>query len=325
MLDPLYELLGSDPAQVLRVLLPCGQLGADHLGHVDAVVPRDGDILRDPKARLADGVDPADIGVIVGEEDAGGPLRQRQQPLCGLVAADRLMVHAFGDVSVRYREPQPFARTVETRQPVLRHRRLVPVDIGDAAVALSVHISDQGLHAAHIVGEHRRPVVEGVVQADDRKIGVGQLLDHGVEEVRTDDGDAVQAPGPHMLQVAGVRGAHVVADERDVVSAALRLHPKVVEHGGEILMGEPAVGQVREHDPDAVGPVGLQGAGGGVGRIAQLLRHVEDLLLGGLPHVPSPVEGLAHRAYRDAAVKRDIFNGNHGNTSLPREIVFVPP
>ena len=81
-------------------------------------------------------------------------------------------------------------------------------------------------------------------------------------------------------------------------------------------MGEPAVRQVREHDPDAVGPVGLQSAGGGVRRIAQFLRRVEDLLLRRFPDVPSAVEGLAHRAHGDSAAKRDVFHGNHGNTSL---------
>ena len=239
------------------------------------------------------------------------------------MTTDRLVVLAFSDVFIRYGELQRFACPIEPCEPVFRHGRLVPVDIGDAAVAFSVNVSDQGLQSPHIVGEDRRPVVEGVIQADDGDIGKDQLLDHRIQKVRADDGHTVQTSGPRMLQIAGVHGAHVVADERDIVSAALRLHPKVVEHGSEVFMHEPAVRQICENDADAVGPIGLQSAGGGVRREAQLLGRVKDLLLRGLAHVPSPVEGFADRTHGDAAVKRDILHGDHGNTSLRLENVFV--
>ena len=94
MLDPLDQSGRGRAAEFFGVLPPGRQPGADHLRELDAVVAGGGDVLRDAQPRLGNGVEPAQIGVVVGEEDAARALRQRQQLFYRLAAADRLVESA---------------------------------------------------------------------------------------------------------------------------------------------------------------------------------------------------------------------------------------
>ena len=76
MLDHLDQLVGCRPAQHGGVLLVGHQLGLDHPREVDAIVAHHRDIVRDAQPRLRNGVVAAQRGEIIGEEDAGGPLRK---------------------------------------------------------------------------------------------------------------------------------------------------------------------------------------------------------------------------------------------------------
>ena len=91
MLDELDELGGGQPAEAGGALPPGRQPRAHDLGEVDAVVADGGDVFRDAEPGLRDGVEAADEGEVVGEEDAGRSLRQREQLLRGLVAARRIV------------------------------------------------------------------------------------------------------------------------------------------------------------------------------------------------------------------------------------------
>ena len=160
-------------------------------------------------------------------------------------------------------------------------------------MSLPVDVADKSLQPAHIAGEDCGSVVEGVVQGDDRKIGIDQFLYQRVKVIGVDDGNAVQAPVARMLQIAGVRAPHIAADERDVVTEALGFLPEAVERGSEILVHETAVGQVREDDPDTVGAVGLQRAGSRIGSVAQLLGSLEYTLFRRFSDISPSVERIA--------------------------------
>ena len=156
------------PSDVRCILLPCGQFWTDHVGHMDTVVSDDRDVFRDPKACLADGVDSSEIGIIIGKQDAGRSFRQCKQALGRLIATDRFMVLAFLDEFVWNRQLEVVACTEEACQSVFRNGRRVAMNISDTAMAFSIHIADERLYASHVVGEDCRPIVESMIQADDR-------------------------------------------------------------------------------------------------------------------------------------------------------------
>ena len=90
MLNEADQLGGSCGAQCLGILAVGGEV--QNPGKMDAVVANGGDVLRNPQPGLPQGVETADIGVIVGEKDAGGPLRQLQQRPGVLRTPDRIVV-----------------------------------------------------------------------------------------------------------------------------------------------------------------------------------------------------------------------------------------
>ena len=308
MFDAGDEAGGGEPPELRRVLLPGREPRADGLREVHPVVADDRDVLRDTQLQLAQGVDAADAGVIVREEDAARPLRQREEPLRRLITAHRLVVVRLDDVLVRHLDPEALTGPVEAGQAVFRDRGAVAVDVGEAAVAPVVYETHQRLHALHVVGEDGRAVVERVVERDHGEIGVHQLLQQRIVELHADDRHPVDAPVQRVLQIAPVLVADVGVDEGDVVAAALGLDAEAVERGREILMREAGVLQVDKEDAEVVGPVGLERAGGGVGGVAHLLRALHDALTRRLADVLVPVEGLADGGDRDAAAQRDILH-----------------
>ena len=104
-----------------------------------------------------------------------------------------------------------------------------------------------------------------------------------------------------MLQKTVVPIPGVGVDERQVIPLALGLEPEVVQHRSEVLVHEAAVLQVDEQNAQIVGPVRLQGAGGGVGRITHLLRRGQNAQTGRLADILLAVESLAYRGHGNIA------------------------
>ena len=68
------------------------------------------------KPASAQGVVAAQCGKVIREDDAGGPLRQRQQRPGLLCAAIHVVVHAAADVLLRHLQPQLLAGLIEACQ-----------------------------------------------------------------------------------------------------------------------------------------------------------------------------------------------------------------
>lgn len=126
------------------------------------VVAHHGDVLRDAQPRLRDGIVAAHGGEVIGEEDAGGPLRKRQQCFRFLCAAGGVVVDALPHIHIRNFQPQLIAALVEARQTVLGNGGPLAMDESDAAVALAVCRADQRRKAGHVVRKDCHPVVEHV-------------------------------------------------------------------------------------------------------------------------------------------------------------------
>ena len=109
--------LAADPGDVL---LHGGELRLAHLNHGHAVVSGDGNILRNPQTRRANGVHAAQRGVVIRHQDAGRRLRQLKQLTRQLRAAVGVMVHALADVLLRDLQSQRVAGAIESRQAVFR-------------------------------------------------------------------------------------------------------------------------------------------------------------------------------------------------------------
>ena len=310
MLDPLDQSGRGRAAELFGVLLPGRQPGADHPREVDAVVAGGGNILRDAQARLGNGVEPAEIGVVVGEEDAARALRQRQQLFHRLAAAQRLVILAGEHVFLRHLEPQLLTGAVKARQTPFRHRGGIAVDIGDAAVAHAINMADQFFDPVQIVREDRHAVVKSVVERDHRDVGKDQLAHRAVKEVGADDRHALDAAGARMLQIAALL-SRIAVDEGDVIAAALGLVAEAVEHRGEVLVHEAAVLEVRKQDAEIVGAVGLERAGDRIGRISHLPRRAQHAFARRLADILLAVEGLAHGGHGNAASAGYVLHGNH--------------
>ena len=190
------------------------------------------------------------------------------------------------------------------------------MDIGDGAVALFVDVADQALHAVHIVGHYGGAVIKIVVEGDHGDLGENQLLNQGIVEIRADDGDAVHTAVERMLQIAGALLADVGADKGDVIAAALGFGAEAVQGRGEVLVHKAAVLQIGEQDAEIKGAVGFEGAGCGIGCVAQFLRGSNHALTCRFADVRRAVERFADRRCRDAALKRDVLHGNHNECPL---------
>ncbi len=153
MLNHLHQLIRCHPAQHFGVLLPGHQLGFHHAGEVNAVISHHGNILRDAQARFLQSNAAAHGREIIGEEDAGGPLGQCQQGPGLLGTAVGIVIHTAAHIFFGDLQPQLRTALVEARQPVLRHRRALAMDKGDAAVAVGVGVPHQRRKPVDIIGK----------------------------------------------------------------------------------------------------------------------------------------------------------------------------
>ena len=212
-------------------------------------------------------------------------------------------------------DPQLLTGSVEARQTGRGHCGLFPVDQRQIPVSHGHHVAYQRVHPPEVVRDHRSVVIEHVVNGHHRQIRVHQLQDHGVREVRSGDHHAVHASVKTVLKVGAGSFSHAAVDEGDIVPVLLRLFPDPVQDSGEKLVGQSSVHRIHEEDADIVGPVGLQGPGGSIGHIPQLLRFPDDPLPGLFPDILLTAERLAYRSHRDIARFRNIFHGYHAPTS----------
>ena len=196
------------------------------------------------------------------------------------------------------------------------------MDEGDAPVALAVGVPDQDIGAHHVVGHHRDPAIEDMVDGDHRQTGVNQLQHLGVLKVHTGDDRAVYPPVAAVLQISGGPAAHIAVDKGDVVAVGLRLHLEAVQHGGEVLMGQAAAALVHKEHADVVGAVGFQSPGGGVGQVSHLIGDPADALPGLRADVLLAVESLAYRGDRHIAAQRDILHRDHRHPLPPWRFVL---
>ena len=105
--------------------------------------------------------------------------------------------------------------------------------------------------------------------------------------------------------------ANVVVNKGDVIAPALSVAFEAVQHGGEELMRQTALGIVHKEHAQIVGAVGFQGTRCGVWHIAQLVSSLPDLFLGGLTYITVAVQRLTHGSHRNAASLCDVLDGCH--------------
>ena len=92
------------------------------------------------------------------------------------------------------------AGAVETDQTLLGNGAvLFDVDVGDALMPQGGELIHQLADAVHVIGEHRSPVVEHMVDRDQRQIAVSQLHDLGVVKLYTGGDHTVNAAVAAML------------------------------------------------------------------------------------------------------------------------------
>ena len=144
-LDEVDQALGGGPANAVGILAVGGEPGGDDVRQRNAVVAHDGDILRDTQAHLPDHIHAADVGIVIGEDHAGGPIRQLHQLLGDLGAALGIVVAALPDQGIVDADAQGLAGPVEAGEPVFRNGGPFAVDERDPPVAIGVSAAHQRL------------------------------------------------------------------------------------------------------------------------------------------------------------------------------------
>ena len=314
-LDEIDQALGGGPADAVGVLAVGGEPGGDDVRQRNAVVAHDGDILRDTQAHLPDHIHAADVGIVIGEDHAGGPIRQLHQLLGDLGAALGIVVAALPDQGIVNADAQGLTGPVKAGEPVFRNGGPFAVDEGQLPVTVHIGVADQSLQALDVVGKDTHPVVENMVDGDHRKIRIDQLQHLGVRKIHAGNDHPVYPPVEAVLQIAAL-AAYVPVDEGHVIALGLGLHLQAFQHGGEVFMGQAAALLVYEQNADVEGPVGFQRPGGGVGHIAHFHSSLVDPFPGLRADIRLIVQGLADGGHRNTAALGDILHGNHGSRLL---------
>ena len=219
------------------------------------------------------------------------------------------MVDALPHIHIRNFQPQLIAALVEARQTVLGNGGPLAMDESNAAVALAVCRADQRRKAGHVVRKDCHPVVEHVVDRDDRHIAVHQLDHLRVCEIHTGDHGSVHPAVVAVLQIGHRLAAEVPVDKGDIVAQLLDPDFEAVQHSGEVFVCQAALPFVHEQDADIISTVGLHGAGCHIGNIAHPASRLPNTGAGGFGDIRLAVERLAHRGHRDPAFLRQIFQG----------------
>ena len=114
--------------------------------------------------------------------------------------ADGVAVGTGDDVFIRHRDAVGGTGAVETDQTLLGNGAvLFAVDVGDALMPQGSELIHQLADAVYVIGEHRSPVVEHMVDRDQRQIAVSQLHDLGVVKLYAGGDHTVNAAVAAML------------------------------------------------------------------------------------------------------------------------------
>ena len=280
----------------------------DHLADGDPVIADDTEILRHADAVVRQFADGAQAAEVVRTEHAGGALFFRQQLPQDTDTAFGIVKSSDAHIVFRDPDAQGRADLVVSRQPFPAYGALLAGDEGDPAVPPAVSIPDEQLHAGAVICAHTVAAVVHVVDDHRGDRAGGEPDDAGGIEIRLDDDDSVQvAPaGVLVIIIIGILGV-IPADDGQIVTADLRLPAQGIHQGREIFMIQPVFIQ----DADVVGSAGLQGAGGGIGIIAHLLRGMGDQLRLFTADGRHTVQRPADRCNRNAACVRDILHRDH--------------
>ena len=122
-----------------------------------------------------------------------------------------------------------------------------------------------------------------------------------------------------MLEVGHLGVPHVVGDEGDIVAPALGLLLEGLQHGGEIAVGEAALGVVRIEHAEVERAPDLEAPRDGVGAVAHFVGHGANLLAGFLADVRIIVQGFTDGRDGQAAPSGQLFDC-YGHVSI---LLFV--
>ena len=276
---------------------------------MNAVVAHNRHILRNLKTHLCQGVLAAYIGVIVREQNTGRPLRQLHQFHGSRRTAIRIVISCLPDIFLRNFQPQFLTGPIKAHQSVLGNGGGFAVEEGNPPVTHPVSIVHQSLHALDVVGHHRQPVVEHMIQRHQRQFAFRQLPNQRIQEIHAGDDHPVHSPVAAVLQIGGGLAAHIVIDKGNVVTVPLGLLLEAFQNGGKILMPQAAVLLVHKQHTQMVGAVDFQGTGGRIDGIAHFLSHFAYPNPSLLADVRLPVQRLAHRSHGDPAGLGNVLHG----------------
>ena len=211
----------------------------EHLADINAVITHDADISGNGQPPALDFVHAADVGDIVGIEDAAGRLRQIQESGCG--NSHRLGIHIDCGNQVFLPQCHPQLRTgpAEAGHPVPGDGGILTVDKGDAPVPHAVGVIHQVPDAADVVGQDTAAVVKDIVHGDHWDAAVHQIDNGVVRVIHRGDDDAVEVAVPGVLHIAELSVPQPSADEGDVVTQLCRAVLEAVENVGEEPVGQP--------------------------------------------------------------------------------------
>ena len=229
------------------------------------------------------------------------------------------MIRRGDEVIIRNGEPRLVHRPQEGGQADVADRVLRAVDERDFLVPHRENVPGERLDALPVFGLDARPVVENVVDGDQRKRAGDELEHFTVVEVGTDDANAVHIAIAAMLEVGHLGVPHVVGDEGDIVAPALGLLLEGLQHGGEIAVGEAALGVVRIEHAEVERAPDLEAPRDGVGAVAHFVGHSANLLAGFLADVRIIVQGFTDGRDGQAAPSGQLFDC-YGHVSI---LLFV--
>ena len=148
-------------------------------------------------------------------------------------------------------------------------------------------------------------------------IAGGQLRHLCGVEIGADQAHAVHITVAAVLQVSHAVPAHIMVDEGNIVTMLFAFALEGIQHGGEEAVGQAVVPIVGKEYAQVAGAVGLEGAGDGVGKIADFPGGAMHQLAGFAGDIAVIVEGLADCGYGQPAPRGYVLNRHCHSLRLP--------
>ena len=214
------------------------------------------------------------------------------------------MVAAVADVFLRDIQSQLGAGVEKAGHADPGDHRVLAENHGNLPVTLTVDVLQKGTHTADVIGLDAAAVIEVVIQGYHRHTAADQLLGNGRGIVGHQNRHTVAVAEANMADIIAAPGTGLVTDEGNVVVQFFRPVLEAVQHMGEVLMGQSAVGTVAEDHADVVGSAGFQVPGGGTGGIAHLGSGSLNTHCGLGADIRGSVKGFTDRGNGHAALLR---------------------